>query len=381
MKKKILNVINDLDYGGAEKILSKIVNNNLDYETYIISLNNNVPMLENELLNYKNKVFTLRFDNKFSLPYNIYKILKLIKKINPDMIVCWMYASCIISIFFRMIIKKPIIIWNIRQSLNDLGAIKFISRAIIKITCYFSSYPDITIFNSKKALLQHAALGFDKHKSFYLPNGVDNIDSNINKFNNNDLKNKLNLDDNHKIVGLIGNYKPWKDHKLMLKCINEILKINKNVYFLLIGRGVDELNLSIINDINYKKNSKNIRLLGFVEHKFILNYINLFDIYCSTSTNEGFSNTLLEALSLNKICICSNVGDAEEILAPFKTLYDSGNYNKLTSLLLKALDNLDDYKEIFEKESPKIINQFSTKNMIEEYKILLNNILIDIHNA
>ena len=55
MKKKIINVINDLDYGGAEKILSKIVNQNLDYDTYIISLNNNVPMIQNELSGYKDK--------------------------------------------------------------------------------------------------------------------------------------------------------------------------------------------------------------------------------------------------------------------------------------------------------------------------------------
>ena len=47
MRKKILHVINDLDYGGAEKILSKIVNQNLKYDTYIISLNNNVPMVDN----------------------------------------------------------------------------------------------------------------------------------------------------------------------------------------------------------------------------------------------------------------------------------------------------------------------------------------------
>lgn len=381
MKKKILNVINDLDYGGAEKILSKIVNKNLNYDTYIISLNNNVPMIDNELYRYRHKIFILRFDNKLSLPYNIFKILKIIKKINPDIIVCWMYASCIISIFFRMVIKKTVIIWNIRQSLNDLGAIKMISRIVIKATCFFSSYPDITIFNSKKALLQHSRFGFDQHKSFYLPNGVDIIDDKITKFNNDDLKIKLNLKKDYKIVGLIGNYKPWKDHKMMLKCINQILKVDKKIYFLLIGRDVDESNNKIINDTNFIKNHNNIKLLGFIEHKHILNYINLFDIYCSTSTNEGFSNTLLEALSLNKICICSNVGDAEEILAPLKTLYDSGDYNKLSSLLLSALDNLDDYKQTFEKESDKIINQFSTTRMFEEYKLLLENVLIDTNNA
>ncbi len=37
----------------------------------------------------------------------------------------------------------------------------------------------------------------------------------------------MNLLPNHQIVGLIGNYKPWKDHKLMLKSINEIIKKKK----------------------------------------------------------------------------------------------------------------------------------------------------------
>lgn len=381
MKKKILNVINDLDYGGAEKILSKIVNKNLNYDTYIISLNDNVPMLENELSDYKDKIYTLRFDQKYKLPLNIYRILKLIKKIDPDLIICWMYASCIISVLFRMVLKKTIIIWNIRQSLNDLGAIKFISRAVIKVTCFFSSYPDITIFNSKKALFQHSIYGFDKHKSFYLPNGVEKINHSNNLYNNNILKDELNLNKNYKIVGLIGNYKPWKDHKLMLKCINEILKKNEKVYFLLIGRDVNSLNKKIVNDTNYKRNKDNIKLLGFIEHKYIFNYINLFDIYCSTSTNEGFSNTLLEALSLKKICICSNVGDADEILSPLQTLYDSGDYNKLSMLILDALDNFNSYQEKFTKESESIIDKYSSTNMFNEYTKLLNNVLIHIKNA
>ena len=83
MKRKILNIINDLDYGGAEKILSKKVNKNLDYETYIISLNNNVPMLDNELANYQDRVYTLRFESNIFILYNIYKIIKIVKKINP----------------------------------------------------------------------------------------------------------------------------------------------------------------------------------------------------------------------------------------------------------------------------------------------------------
>ncbi len=382
MKKKILNIINDLDYGGAEKILSKIVNKNLDYENYIISLNTNVPMLDNELNNYQNKIYTLRFENNLYLFSNIYNIIKIVKKINPDLIVCWMYASCIVSILFRFFLKNKIIVWNIRQSLNDLYAIKFISRLVIRITCFFNSYPDLTIFNSKNAMKQHESYGFDIKKSFYLPNGIDEIsDNKIKKNDKNSLRKRLNLLPTHKIVGLIGNYKPWKDHKLMFKSINEVIKKDKNVYFLLIGRDVNKNNLNIINDENYIKNIKNIKLLGFIEHKYILDYINLFDIYCSTSTNEGFSNTLLEALSLNKICICSDVGDAKEILKSFDTLFKSGDYNKLSSLIIECLKNKDYYNKQFQIESQRILEKFSTNKMIETYKELLDNILLDIKNA
>lgn len=381
MKKKILNIINDLDYGGAEKILSKIVNKNLDYETYIISLNNNVPMLDNELANYQDRVYTLRFESNIFILYNIYKIIKIVKKINPDLIVCWMYASCIVSILFRLFLKNKIIIWNIRQSLNDLKAIKFISRLVIRITCFFNSYPDLTIFNSKNAMKQHVSYGFDINKSFYLPNGVDKISNHEFQNEKINLRKDLNLLPNYKIVGLIGNYKPWKDHKLMFKSINEIIKKNKNVYFLLIGRDVNKYNLNIINDDNYAKNIENIRLLGFIEHKYILEYINLFDIYCSTSTNEGFSNTLLEALSLNKVCICSDVGDAKEILTSLDTVYQAGDYNKLSNLILECLKNNNYYEKKFQKESKIIIEKFSTNKMIKIYKTLLDNVLIDIKNA
>ena len=106
-----------------------------------------------------------------------------------------MYASCIISVLFRLVLKKTIIIWNIRQSLNDLKAIKFFSRVVIRLTCYFSFFPDFTIFNSKQAILQHSYYGFDKHKSFYLPNGVDKI-NHSKKINNDTLRNEWNLDKN-----------------------------------------------------------------------------------------------------------------------------------------------------------------------------------------
>ncbi len=104
------------------------------------------------------------------------------------------------------------------------------------------------------------------------------------------------------------------------------------------------------------------------------------DIVVSASIEpEAFGRVAVEAQSMEKLIIASNIGGSNETIINAKTgfLFESGNANSLSKKIIQAITMDETSLELIGKEGRKnIIKKFNVEKMCfstySEYKRLLN---------
>ena len=162
---KIVYFITGLSLGGAEKFLSNyLVNYSDPKKTIIISLTQK-GKISKILKKKKFKIYYLIFNIFFFSSF--IKILKKIKKFNPNFFSAFMYHSFIIAIFYSIFFKNLKVFFFIRSSINKISDYKFLTQLVIYLCLFISNKASKIIYNSKKSLQQHVKLGFNKNIRIY----------------------------------------------------------------------------------------------------------------------------------------------------------------------------------------------------------------------
>ena len=142
--KKIIHIINSINRGGAENQMVNFINNYKDSEHFIITFLNSNELKE-DLINKKIVINSLDLNNglinKFLFPI---KLFKIIKKINPDYIFCWMYLSSFISFYFKFF-SNSYLFWLIR---HGSPYYPFVSRKNVIINYFLASLSSIVQKNN-----------------------------------------------------------------------------------------------------------------------------------------------------------------------------------------------------------------------------------------
>ncbi len=198
----------------------------------------------------------------------------------------------------------------------------------------------------------------------------------------NKLLQSWNILDNKKIILLPGRLTSWKGQELFLEAIN---LTNRQLgyeafYAIILGsdQGRDLYKKKLIRLCEQFRMSNQIR---FIDHcsDMALAY-KISNIIVSPSIEpESFGRVAVEAQSMKKIIIASNIGGSKETVIDKKTgyLFEAGNPVSLSDQILKVL-NLDDteLKTIGIEGRKNVVNKFNVEKMCfstySEYKKLLN---------
>ena len=142
-----------------------------------------------------------------------------------------------------------------------------------------------------------------------IPNGVDTKVFRPMSKNNKQLERfGLNLGDF--VIGSVGRLDTVKSYPLMVEIIHRLRRRHPQVKGLLIGDGPDRS--AIEAAVSRWKLKDHFILAG--ERNEIPEMIALMDLFLLTSSSEGMSNTLLEAMSCGKPVVAANVGNNSELV-------------------------------------------------------------------
>ena len=190
------------------------------------------------------------------------------------------------------------------------------------------------------------------------------------------------IEENKKIILLPGRLTSWKGQELFIEAVNLVnIQLGYEAFHAVIlgsDQGRDLYKKKLIRLSEQYRMTKQVK---FIDHckDMALAYKVSSIIVSSSIEPEAFGRVAVEAQSMEKIIIASNIGGSNETVIDEKTgyLFESGNPKSLSEKILKVL-NLDDttLKTVGIEGRKNIVKKFNVEKMCfstySEYKKLIN---------
>lgn len=309
----ILHVIIDLNIGGAELMLKRLVESFRDnkHDSIIISLGE-IGSIGHDFRRNGFTVHSLGMESIFDIPFIFVKLIFYIRKYKPDIVQTWMYHSDFLGGMAALAAGCKNIIWNIRSTSIPQG-IKSYTYWLIRICAFFSYFiPRRIICNAHSAKIAHINLHYSNDKLVVINNGFNFTNVFLETNLRNESREFLGFNVSDIVVGVVGRFDPLKDFQNFINAASILFKEFNSVKFLMVGRGNDPSNAVLCQWIKMAGLSNSFYLVG--EQVDVNYYFSSMDIFCLSSSSEAFPNVVVEAMASGLPCVVTRAGDAPRII-------------------------------------------------------------------
>jgi N-acetylgalactosamine-N,N'-diacetylbacillosaminyl-diphospho-undecaprenol 4-alpha-N-acetylgalactosaminyltransferase len=350
MNKKVLFFSISLSQGGAERIISNILNeiDTNSFKPYLVLLSKkkfyDIP--ENIPIFYLSKYSENTIIYFLSFPILIYRLVKLINTQKIDIIISFLNKPSIIAYFSNLFIgKRNEIKFLIAERSNPLyKSDKILSLFFIKFYLLNKIYnsADFVLVNSK-GFYQDIQKVFNLPESkLYLFNNFIKSQKAINSATKNEIRNFLT----------IGRLDKGKNIKLLLDAF--ISLNNSNLKLTVVGKGP----LSIKFRKYLLKNDKYNQVVILDSYKNIPSLFFENDIFLFSSEHEGFPNVVLESITCGVPVVSTNckygpseilqhsyINDNNYSITKYGILVNNFDLDNFRNAILYSINNIDLYNQ------------------------------------
>ena len=196
------------------------------------------------------------------------------------------------------------------------------------------------------------------------------------------LKKKWNVEENKKIILMPGRLTSWKGQELFIEAINLVnIELGYEAFYAVIKgneQGRDLYKKKLIRLSEQYRMTKQIKFIDNCKNMALAYKIS--DIIISASIEpEAFGRVAVEAQSMQKTIVASNIGGSNETIIDEKTgfLFEAGDAKSLSKKILRVL-SMDEalLKSIGNEGRKNVIKKFNVEKMCfstySEYKKLIN---------
>ncbi len=232
-----------------------------------------------------------------------------LRRHRPDVVNTWMYYADVAGGLAARLCGVNAVVWGVRTT--SIGGVRPHLR--LRLLCRLGALlshrvPRAIVYVAEAARASHLAFGYRADQMHVIANGFD-VDALLPaKFDLAASRALHAFEDHHIVVGHVGRYCNEKDHIGFLKAARLALDREPELRFVMAGRGVSSSNIVLMSAIDQLALNDHVRLLG--ERSDVAPVLRSFDIFCLSSTFEGFPNVLGEAMAMALPCITTDAGDA-----------------------------------------------------------------------
>lgn len=292
------------------------------------------------------KGFAIKMEREIKLISDIRSLFKLFHLFlieKPKIIHSNTPKSSLLSMFAAWLLRVDLRIYTI-GGLRYEGVFGFKRSVLIfieKITCYFSTHVLCESIGVKNKIEQFGVKG----KKIYLLspsnlNGVDTKHFDPNLYDNNKIRQQFNIPQNEFVFLFVGRIVKDKGVFELLEAYNQLCTRYSNTSLYIIGPNDKQG-----DDFKLFKNlcSRNNKVYYFDFNNDIREFLALSDCFVLPSYREGFPNVVLEAGSMGKPVIMTNVNGYHEYLNKsnglLTTIGDSNNLLDKMDLIINTIGN------------------------------------------
>lgn len=345
---KIMQVVLSLEYGGLEKLVINLTEelNNRKIPTGILCIDVK-GALAKEAEAKGIRVFSLDKGPGLDLGISV-RMREIFKKEKIDLIHTHNLGPLIYGGIAAKMCGIPSV--NTRHGSAKKKTISFIWNLNKNIV--------VVSEDAKRELLSHSKVLPEKVKVIY--NGISANGA------------QTRIAGNAGLIGNVARLSEEKDHFTLIEAFSRVVKEIKGAILMIVGDGplMDSLK-SKVRSLNLKEK---VLFLGFRDD--VQDLMKTFDIFTLSSTTEGISLTLLEAMRAGKPIVATDVGGNREVVSDQESgiLVPKKNPEEMARAIIRILKDKRLAGKMGARGHEIVKEKFSLERMTKEYIELYESI-------
>jgi glycosyltransferase involved in cell wall biosynthesis len=368
---RILHVITGLSEGGAEGVLSRLIQNDKTNQHAVVSLTTRGKHGD-VIEDCGGSVTALGMQPSiWSLP-SCYAFRNLFRKVRPAVVQTWLYHADFAGGTAARLLGSVPVVWGIRHSTLSITRDKIKTILLTRVLAGMSHFvPARIAVCSKRAAQVHASLGYNRSKMRVIPNGYDVNALRSGESLRSAWRASHGIPAQMCLVGMVARYSPQKDHAACVEAFARVKHRWPDAKLVLAGAEMTVSNRALIQQLRDKNLLNCVHLLGSVPE--VAGLMHALDIHVlSSSHGEAFPNVVAEAMACGTPCIVTDVGDAAMIVGETGWIVPPRDVDSLAKAIADAIDERTNSKWHYRCKAARerIAENFNITGMVQAYNAL-----------
>jgi glycosyltransferase involved in cell wall biosynthesis len=327
---RILHLITDLDIGGAELTLSRLLAHmdRTRFECQVVSLESPGPVGD-RIRELGIPVRSLDLRPGRPTPAALFRLSSWLRRERPDLLQTWLYHADLLGILAARTVGLRRVVWNIRNSELDFSRYRRLSRVVVQINAWLSGWPVAVISNSVAGQVFHARMGYHPRRWAVIPNGIDLEVFRPDPQAHPAVCTELGLPGGALLIGQIARFDPAKAQTNFLRAAGHLARAGLPAHFVMVGEGVTPANPSLMDVVREEALEGRVHLLG--RRSDVPRLAAALDLLASPSLGEGFPNVVAEAMACGVPCVVSDAGDSAALVGATGRIVPPGDPDALAA--------------------------------------------------
>ncbi len=352
---KVLHIINHLNTGGAEKLLSDIL---LPLKEKcggvdLLLLDGSNTFLKEKIQKMGITVFSLGMGSVYN-PFLIFKMKKYL--CNYDLIHVHLFPAqyyvAIAKMIFRLSLKMITTEHSTNNRRRNIPFCKYIERII------YRQYDKIICISNQTEFQLIKHVDIVSNKTIVINNGIC-----IEKYSKAKEYLRIELLEDYKLGDFlllqVARFTEQKDQSTLIRALQYL---PNNVKAIFVGDGVLREQAELLA-FSLGVNNRTFFLGNRTDVAEILKTV---DLLIMSSNCEGFGLAVVEAMAASKPIVASNIPGLAEVVGDAGLLFEKGNEHDLAVKITNLMKSENLYKKMAQKGVMHVC-LFDVKNMIDRY--------------
>lgn len=294
----------------------------------------------------------------------------ILRRLRPTTIYSFLDLPNILAALLHRWIGRPRLVWSIRAAGMEMQHYDWLFRLMMVLEESMGSTVDAIVANSQAGKDWAVARGFPHHKVVVIENGIDTDYFQYDSRGRERVRAEWKVVNNAtKLVGIVARLDPMKGHEIFLKAAAQLVGVRRDLMFVCVGGGKDDY-LHRLEEL--------ARSLGIDQHVVWAGartdmpaVFSALDVVVSSSSSEGFSNAIAEAMSCERPCVVTDVGDSARIVGEIGIVVPPGDVDALAGAISGMLDRIEKGVDIGRRARVRILDEFSVERMVSRTERVL----------
>lgn len=372
---KVVHVITDLDVGGAEMVLYRLLQGSCDRisEVHVISLRGDgeVGAMIRDL---GISVHPLNLGSGVRQLAGIRQTRKLLRQLRPSLVQTWMYRADLVGGLGTRRLRIPVV-WGVHAGPPPGGVKGVWMRVALTVFGLLSRWiPTRIICCSQESFDVHRGFAYEPGKMTVVLNGFESSACDR-ALARRWISAELSIPEDEPIIIRVGRYHPQKDHATMLSAFEGVVGTGIRAHLVLVGAGLDPGNDFFRDVLKDPTMRERIHLLG--ARGDVPRLVGGSDVSVSSSSfGEGLPLILGESMAVGTPVVATDVGDARLLIGDSHRITSPQHPESLATALVQVLRlTQEERNELGEKDRRRVRELYSIESMVEGYLDVYREVL------